>query len=189
MAKKKAPAKVKKQETQAVVPEEAIQNFVAEVVSAKGGGIQETMCLYSIFGISTDRACELLKVPRSTAFKWMKKLTELPKLGETLERYFGDYPSKYRLFWRSQLPRIAKAELAALRELEADPKLVVKQPALLRQLRAVAGVAVDDEAPRQTINIAEMRMMVSELVPNVVRPRLPDAKVIDARVVDQSDDE
>jgi hypothetical protein len=77
------------------------------------------------------------------------------KLRERFTQLVLEFPDWYRGVKMAQLPALAAAESKALERYLQDPELIIKHPALARQLRIAGGVSEPEQKPIQVnVNLA-----------------------------------
>lgn len=176
--KKRVPGKVEKQENQQVMSETEMDELVVELCAPDGDSRKDRCLSYVMLGLPFAKAAIKAGYKPSYAkgklYRVFKTSPEWEsKINEILQRV----PERFRRLCIARLPLVADIEGRALELMRKQPELAVKHPQLLRQSKQVAGLLADDGAPvQQTININELRLLISSGVPDFLR-RLPGVTV------------
>jgi len=138
--------------------------------------------LLRMFGIPTQTASSMVGFTPSYGYKLLKRYRNDTKLRHTLEQFVSQMPDDYRTLCRLRLPDVAEIEQAAIQEYKNDPKLAIRQPQLLKQVKQAGGVDLNESVmptPR-TISIEQINIALY----GTSTP--PTTKTIEAEVINQN---
>jgi hypothetical protein len=125
--------------------------------------------LYRMFGFSTGEACKATGLKVSYGYRLNHELKNDPQIRGNLERVLVKFPDHYRNLCRARLIEIAEVEGKALDEYQRDPRLAIKSPKLLRDIKNSAGAIEHDIPMIQTnINIASLHSFLEDLLPDPI---------------------
>jgi hypothetical protein len=75
---------------------------------------------------------------------------------------------------------IAQVEGALLEKLKDDPEKLLRNPAILRQLKQTAGVLADDQPPQTFINLGQVQAFMQQRIESKQQERTPEMVVTDS---------
>jgi hypothetical protein len=172
-----------------IVPEDELDNIFSTLIDKDPKGKQYKFYLYYLFGFPIKTCAKTAGYAESTGYAMVQKYKRQSKLRARVDEILGMFPEKYRSVCRMRLPQVAEIEAKALNVLEADPKLAIRQPQLLRQVKQGGGVDLGEPAapPRPTaINLNVVAIFWAEVFAEDDEP----AKIEDAQIIkEEGDDE
>lgn len=109
-------------------------------------------------GLSGEECAVIANASIGYVYNVVRERKLKPKLKERYAQLLMELPDWYRNIKRNQLPILAEAEGKALEKYLKDPELLIKHPALARQMRIAGGVAEPESQPIQVqINLAMLQ--------------------------------
>jgi hypothetical protein len=167
-----------------VVPQDALSDIFTTLTKDKKDEKRMTFYLYWLFGFPIKTCANVSGYSESYAYNLVHAYKKQPKLRHKVDEILDMFPERYKSFCKLRLPQIAEIEGKALQEYESDPKLAIRQPQLLKQVKQAGGVDLNEQAqpPKgPTINISECRVWYQQfLPPDPSKKDIADAEVIDS---------
>ena len=138
--------------------EEIAAEVVTNIVSLKKADKRAKFYLYWILGLPLASCGRLAGYTKEYSYKLVQKYRNNRAIRTEIEQMTGLMPEKYKTICQLKLAQISVIEDKALGEYDKDPKLAIRSPKLLRDLKVAAGALGDDTAVRpQTININNLQ--------------------------------
>jgi len=169
--------KIKKLNT--IIDPEDGAKVITELVGKDGDPRWGKFLAYHLFGATAFRAALNAGYPRSFAKSGVYKWLEKPETRAQIEGILGNLPQRYRDICRLRLVDVAEVEGALLEKLKSEPEKLLRNPAIVRQIKETAGAIPREQGPQvQNIDIQSLQVLVAKAIPDLVQPRVIDAKVI-----------
>jgi len=125
-------------------------------------------------GLSGEDTATVVNTSVGYVYNIVRQMRTDSKLRERFTQLVLDFPDWYRGVKMAQLPALAVAEGKALEKYLADPELIIKHPALARQLRIAGGVAEPDQKPIQVqVNLAVLQQGQEQYLESVTSIDVP----------------
>jgi len=165
-----------------VVPQNVIDDIFTTLTKEQKDKKRMTFYLYWLFGYPIKSCADLSGYSESYAYNLVHAYKKSSKLRTQVDEVLDLFPERYKSVCRLRLPQIAEIEGLALGEYEKDPKLAIRQPQLLKQVKQAGGVDLNEEAPpkkQPTVNIGEIKLFWQGLLGD--EPKPVDAEVIEEK--------
>jgi hypothetical protein len=164
-----------------LVPHDALDDIFTALTKEQKDKKRMTFYLYWLFGFPIKTCSKLSGYSESYAYNLVHDYKKKPNLRHKVDEVLNMFPERYKSFCKLRLPQIAEIEGLALGAYSDDPKLAIRQPQLLKQIKQAGGVDLNempDPKKPATINIKELLVFHKSCLPDHVAV-VEEAEVID----------
>jgi hypothetical protein len=137
---KKAPIKTRKSnDPNEIIDLQIVDEVVEDLVGGKKDPRWQKFLCYWIFGLNAKSAAIKAGYAKSYAESGVQKRLKDPKVKAEMEAILANAPERYRAICRLRLVDIAQVEGALLEKLKDKPEKLLRNPAVVRQIKEAAG--------------------------------------------------